>query len=569
LTETVGAGILALPIALASIGPLIGIPLLIVLGLVNVLTVAAMAEAASRSVNIRYGNAYFGRMVSDYLGKTGSVIVSITMAILIILVLLAYYFGFSSTLENATRIPAMVWAIFLFMITLYFVRRESLNATIASALVVGAINISLILVLSALSIGHVKITNLLYTGIPFIHNQTFSSSILGPIFGVVLLAYFGHTSVGNCAKVVLQRDPSGRTLIWGCMSGQLAAIAIYIIWIFAVNGAVAPQELANQSGTSLIPLARIVGPEIIIIGSLYVLLAIGMGSVHFSLGLYNLVRERIPNAGIGQIRASVTRRKLILISPLIGIFLISELFLFLRNASFTQPLSFVGVIVISLLGGIIPMLLLISSRKKGEIIPGFTFKILSLPGITPSIYLIFLSSLLIHGLVIWRNSVQGVLALVVGIATIVLTILLNQRGAFSPRLLLELHSDRRKVGKVSYSITSAGSPVPSDIQIRYPESEQTLRAYEGEITDTSSLQSAIFQIPAKLAWDLKVYAYQDGLGDPIESLPVHLDIQIRDRNEQFDLIHLNGEVLTMLQGQACKIVVSFVHRQREMIHGNL
>ena len=57
LTETVGAGILALPIALAGIGPLPGILLMIVLGLVNVVTVIAAAEAASaqRDGALRFG----------------------------------------------------------------------------------------------------------------------------------------------------------------------------------------------------------------------------------------------------------------------------------------------------------------------------------------------------------------------------------------------------------------------------------------------------------------------------------------------------------------------------------
>jgi len=60
LTETVGAGILALPIALAGVGPLAGIVLLVVLGLVNVLTIAFMAEAIARSGTIRYSDTLTG-----------------------------------------------------------------------------------------------------------------------------------------------------------------------------------------------------------------------------------------------------------------------------------------------------------------------------------------------------------------------------------------------------------------------------------------------------------------------------------------------------------------------------
>ena len=53
----------------------------------------------------------------------------------------------------------------------------------------------------------------------------------GLIFGVVLLAYFGHVSVGNCGKLVLRRDPSGRSLIWGTVAAQGVAIVLYCIWV--------------------------------------------------------------------------------------------------------------------------------------------------------------------------------------------------------------------------------------------------------------------------------------------------------------------------------------------------
>lgn len=72
LTETVGSGILALPSAFARVGPLPGLAILILLGLVNVLTIAAIAESVARTGSMRYGGAFFGRLVSEYLGSAGS-----------------------------------------------------------------------------------------------------------------------------------------------------------------------------------------------------------------------------------------------------------------------------------------------------------------------------------------------------------------------------------------------------------------------------------------------------------------------------------------------------------------
>jgi hypothetical protein len=55
LVETVGAGILALPIALAQVGPLVGVGLLLVLGLANILTLVGITEAITRYGPMRYG----------------------------------------------------------------------------------------------------------------------------------------------------------------------------------------------------------------------------------------------------------------------------------------------------------------------------------------------------------------------------------------------------------------------------------------------------------------------------------------------------------------------------------
>ena len=41
-------------------------------GIINVLTMACMAEAITRSGTVRYGDAFVGRLVADYLGSAGS-----------------------------------------------------------------------------------------------------------------------------------------------------------------------------------------------------------------------------------------------------------------------------------------------------------------------------------------------------------------------------------------------------------------------------------------------------------------------------------------------------------------
>ncbi len=171
VTETVGVTILALPIALVGIGPLAGVAVLTVLGLVNVLTIVYLGEAVARNGNIRYGSGFIGKVVDDYLGRAGSIVLSVGIFILCFLVLQVFYVGFSSALEGATRVPAVFWVVLLFLIGLYFLRRPSLDATVASALLVGAVNVTLVVVLSILAYFYVRSEFLLRVDVPFLNGE--------------------------------------------------------------------------------------------------------------------------------------------------------------------------------------------------------------------------------------------------------------------------------------------------------------------------------------------------------------------------------------------------------------
>jgi amino acid permease/predicted transcriptional regulator len=295
LTETVGATILALPIAVAEIGPLAGVLILVVLGAVNMLTIAFLSEAVSRSGTIRYGSTYIGRVVDDYLGRAGSIVLTLGLFAICFLVLEAYYIGFATTLQGATRVPAVVWVALLFLVGLYFLWRESLSATVASSLVVGAVNICLIVILSLLAFTHLRPANLLYLDTPFLEGRPFDPTLLELVFGVILAAYFGHLSLTGCARVVLRRDPSSRSLIWGTVAALATAMLLYCLFVLAANGATPSRVLVHESGTALDPLAAQVGPIVYVLGAVFVLLAMGMSSIHFSEGLFNLVREWLPS----------------------------------------------------------------------------------------------------------------------------------------------------------------------------------------------------------------------------------------------------------------------------------
>src|SRR5918998_1173671 len=230
LTETVGVTILALPIAVAGIGPLAGAVLLAVLGVINVLTIAFLAEAVARSGAIRYGSGFLGKVVDDYLGRAGSLVLSWGISVICFLILQAYYIGFASALESATGVPAAFWVVLLFLTGLYFLRRESLSATVASALVVGAVNVVLVVVLSLVAFTHLRPENIFHVDVPLLGGRALEPPILGLVFGVTLAAYFGHLAVSTCARVVLRRDPSARSLIRGTAAAQATTVLLFCLF---------------------------------------------------------------------------------------------------------------------------------------------------------------------------------------------------------------------------------------------------------------------------------------------------------------------------------------------------
>lgn len=581
LTETVGATILALPIAVVGVGPIPGVVLLILIGLVNMLTVGFMSEAVTRSGAIRYGTGYIGQLVADYLGSLGSGVLTTALFGLCSLVLLSYYIGLSSVLQDSTRIPAPAWAALLFLVGIYFVSRGKLNATIASALVVGALNIGIILGLSALALTQFSSARLMRMDLPFAGGRPFDPSILGAIFGVILTAYFGHLSVANCGKVVLQRDPTGRSLIWGNIAAQATATFLYCIFVLAVSGAVGPQALVGQTGTSLEPLAAQVGPVASVLGSVFVVLGIGMASVHFSLGLFNLVRERLPSSPavvgdshgnssngrprsfgrIGSIKelellaSGRHARFLIEISPLVLILILAEWSLITHALSFTSLLGFLGIIFIPLLAGIFPVLLIGASRKKGEYVPTSVYQTLGNPVLLGLVYAIFLASFVVHGLLIWSDLGERILALSIGLLLLAMTVGLMRRGIFASRTVVEVRASQSPPSTGIVALSSGGHPTTAKIWLGYAGQEPCVQEVDGTAAVMPSLRTLTLDLPNGTSQELKVWAHRvtpEGDSEPIGG-QVKLACDPADSHGVREL--RNGEILLCLPAGSCCVAI--------------
>lgn len=553
LTETVGAGVLALPIAFAELGVLGALVVLLALGAVNILTIAAMTEAVARNGDVRYGRAYFGRLVREYLGQPGLMILVPALLVLYVIATVAYAIGISSTLSDSIGFSPLIWLAGLLVVMLFFLRKDSLDATIASALVIGLCSISLLLLLSLLAAPHLTSANLRYGEIPFVDGNAFDAGIVELIFGVALLALFGHTATANCAAVVLRQDPTARSLILGAAAGLGVATMLYMFWVLAVNGAVGPEALSSERGTALAPLSDIAGPAVAILGTLFVILAMGMASVHMGWGLVKMVGEWLPPTRQPEEGSSVLSRPgnwrfAATFSPLLAIFLLVAVLFALDRESFTGPLGFLGVVTVPLVSGIFSMLMLAAARQKGDCTVEYGWRFLGNRLVVGALCVFFLAAVLVHGLVIWSEPLQQAVAIGVSACTI-LFIIFAVRNSFVPRSIAEVrYPEEGPMLDPNVTLVARGKLLTGATHM--------MVASDGVDTDSvngSTARTVDIRIPAASVKEMKVWVHQDS-GDG-STLPIPAIVHLNG-GQPFQLDGVTGRIVIPIDGSPQRLLVT-------------
>jgi hypothetical protein len=186
------------------------------------------------------------------------------------------------------------------------------------------------------------------------------------------------------------------------------------------------------------------------------------------------------------------------------------------------------VIVVTLLTGIFPVLLLVSSRRKGERSPACVYSFLSHPLVLVVVYLFFLSSVLLHGLVIWDDPWERAGAVIVSVMILATTVAMKRRGAFTRRATIEVRTDADG-GRTLFEISVGGRALGSLVHLDYRDDSKTLRAAAGEIPRFGSLNRAVFKLnegaASAPAEEVKVWVHQS-TGEA-ESLSIHALLRIR------------------------------------------
>jgi hypothetical protein len=256
------------------------------------------------------------------------------------------------------------------------------------------------------------------------------------------------------------------------------------------------------------------------------------------------------------------------ILPLAIILMLVEWLLLSHTESFIAPLNFAGLIIVSLLAGTFPVLLLYASRQKGELVPGrvtipLMGKVIPLAGhplVMVVIYLLTLGGIFLHGMVIWQNPFQRLVALSTGFLMLGVTWKVFRQGAFSARAVLELRQDPGQDSSGWFSFTNQGEPLPVQVKLSYPDGDQVYQKALGEIPSFPLLCAADFQLPDSAARELKVWAHRINHDGNSESLPVTARGQFGEGAKQLDIILQDGQGLLPLGRGPCRVGIQFIER---------
>ena len=564
LTLPATSGLLALPIALASIGPLWGVLTILGFGVINMLTVAALAETVVRSGTARFGLGFLGQLSQEYLGTAATTLLTLALVVSNFLVLIIFFLGVGDTLASTTGLPATLWMFLLFGVTLYFLSRRSLNATVTTNLLIVFVNLLIVLAIVLLALPAFQWRNLTGGG----NAPTFTPAALGSIVGILSATFLSHFLVATYGPVILPRDPGGRA--WG--RGSVAAVAtmtiIAAVWLLVNVGVLSPATLSSAKGTVVTPLAALVGPTVNVLGSLLVILSLGLATIQVSLAQYYSVEERLPAPGsdswVGKLPS--LQRFWLCVSPMVLVLALALWLLRSGVGSFAGLLGTVNVLALPLLTGIIPMLLLVATRRMGDFVPGFGWKWLGQPLLVGLLVLFFVASIMLHGIYIWADWFLRFTAIGGGLVILAVALSSWYRGSRTGRMVIEICHDERLLGQSHennerlqaqshYNIVANGQPLAAAVQLDYGNHQATAEQSSGPITNFSLLESVKIDVPAFAVANLKIWVHHL----PVAGGSVGLPAQIRVYGEhQPDFIGAtgNGQCLIPWQGQAGRIEIN-------------
>lgn len=212
------------------------------------------------------------------------------------------------------------------------------------------------------------------------------------------------------------------------------------------------------------------------------------------------------------------------------------------SLSYAHLLGFTGVMAVSVFGGVIPPLLVLASRRKGEVgIEGGLGR-LARPSVAAAVSSLFLFNLAVHGMVLWDGA-ERIAALALTASLIAGILVMLRRGLLLPRLSVELRADASHADRATFMVVRDGHPVPASVRLRYEAGDQTVEGPSGAVPDFASLRRATFRASAGTADSLRVWAHRTGDAGESEPLPAFVTVRNAGRVRRLDLDLAGGQAL--------------------------
>ncbi len=256
----VGQPLLAIPIELAVLGPTIGLIVVAALGLVSILSSAAMAEAVVRSAEVRHRGAFFARMVSALLGnRAGTAPVSLAV-MRSVLSMLAAFVGLATTMSAETPVPTWIWALLALALVLWSTVISTRSASLGTFTAVGIGSTVILLVLAvacvihAASAGSLSLSSLNATG------TDTGAAGYAAVIGVALMTFVNPVYTVQFARVVLPRDEEGTRFVQGTILGATICVAVALLFGALMCLGLPTSVLAHERSTVLVPINNALGP---------------------------------------------------------------------------------------------------------------------------------------------------------------------------------------------------------------------------------------------------------------------------------------------------------------------
>jgi hypothetical protein len=148
------------------------------------------------------------------------------------------------------------------------------------------------------------------------------------------------------------------------------------------------------------------------------------------------------------------------------------------------------------------------------------------------------SILFLHGLFIWQNAFQRLVAILVGGVVLVMTYLMVRKGAFARRIVIEVRQDPAATGqaKGTLVVTDSGQRATlARVEFGYADGERIFQAASGIIPEFSGLCSATFHLTGTKAQELRVWLHRVTPAGQSENLPALVKVSSGEEVREFQI----------------------------------